>query len=34
VIKLIAGGAGIRTKGMQQRDGPEEENKELAIGIS
>ena len=34
MIKLIPGGAGVRTKGTQQIDGPEEEIKELAIGNS
>ena len=34
MIKLIAGGAGVGTKGMQQRDGPEEEKKELSNGNS
>ena len=34
MIKRIAGGAGVSTKGIQQRDGPEEEKKELEIGNS
>lgn len=34
MIKHIAGSAGVGTKGMQQRDGPEEEKKELAKGNS
>ena len=34
MIKLIAGGAGVGTKGTQQRDGPEEEKKEYSNGNS